>query len=167
MKTNKQIKKSDKTNTTPGLENRTEQLSTGNSESKSEAQAPVTQKRPFVDYAKRHEYRQLPIDQVVKLLSSNAPALFDLAEVVGSWIWITFPEPPAAELRQQLAQFGFHWNNTRQCWQHPCGQMTDRSPGNPREKYRAYFPADLTPADMSNPHHYNGTKLRTAEEVAA
>jgi hypothetical protein len=145
MKTNKQ-NKSAKTNTTPGLENRPEQLSTEKPvEAKADAQAPVTQKRPFVDYAKRHEYRQLPMDQVVKLLSSKAPALFDLAEVVGSWIWITFPEPPAIEIRQQLAQFGFHWNNARKVWQHPCGQMTERSPSNPREKYRAYFPADLTP----------------------
>jgi hypothetical protein len=31
--------------------------------------------------------------------------------------------------------WGFHWNNIRKCWQHPCGQITTGTPQDPREKY--------------------------------
>ena len=70
------------------------------------------------------------------------PRAYELAEVVGKWIWITFPEQPVETLRADLSQLGFHWNNTRKCWQHPCGETLPRGQHNPREKYATYFPAD-------------------------
>jgi hypothetical protein len=41
-----------------------------------------------------------------------------------------------------LAELGFHWNNTRQAWQHPCGQFSTGSRQDPRQKYQSYFPED-------------------------
>jgi len=47
----------------------------------------------------------------------------------------------------QLSQFGFHWNNSRKCWQHPCGQFaTEGSGADPRQKYGSHFAADLKAA---------------------
>ena len=68
------------------------------------------------------------------------------AEVVGKWVWVRFTEQPAAEIRQQLAQLGFHWNSARQAWQHPCGSFSLGSQADPREKYSSYFPADARAA---------------------
>jgi hypothetical protein len=75
------------------------------------------------------------------------PTQYDLAEVVGKWVWITFPKQPAEQVRGQLSQFGFHWNNYRKCWQHPCGQFaTEGSGADPRQKYGGHFAADLKAA---------------------
>ena len=47
----------------------------------------------------------------------------------------------------RLAEFGFHWNNKRQCWQHPCGPVTvEASPEDPRAKYGAEPARNLVPA---------------------
>ena len=70
------------------------------------------------------------------------PDVFRVAEVVGKWVWVQFAEQPAAEIRQQLAQLGFHWNRERQAWQHPCGAFSTGSPHDPHEKYGSHFPAD-------------------------
>ena len=78
---------------------------------------------------------------------SGEPKAYDLAEVVGKWVWVTFPEQPAEQVRGQLSQFGFHWNNSRKCWQHPCGQFaTEGSGQDPRQKYGSHFAADLKAA---------------------
>jgi hypothetical protein len=46
-----------------------------------------------------------------------------------------------------LAELGFHWNNKRQSWQHPCGTITDeRATYDPRKRYGSYFAADQKPA---------------------
>ena len=51
------------------------------------------------------------------------------------------------QVRSQLSQFGFHWNNSRKCWQHPCGQFaTEGSGQDPRQKYGSRFAADLKAA---------------------
>ncbi len=102
---------------------------------------------PFVNYAEREHNRALPTDKVLDLLRKWMPAQYDLAEVIGKWIWITFPEPPPEQVRGQLSQFGFHWNNSRKCWQHPCGQFaTEGSGADPRQKYGSRFAADQVPA---------------------
>jgi hypothetical protein len=42
-----------------------------------------------------------------------------------------------------LSELGFHWNNTRQAWQHPCGTIADeRADYDPRKRYGSYFAAD-------------------------
>src|SRR5882672_531319 len=100
------------------------------------------QAKPSVDFAKREANRLLPTEQVLKLLKRWLPRQFELAEVVGKWVWIQFTEAPEQKIRADLSQLGFHWNTKRQAWQHPCGQFTAGSPSEPREKYSSYFPAD-------------------------
>jgi hypothetical protein len=102
---------------------------------------------PYVNFQQREENRALSTDKVLDLLRQWLPAAYDLAEVVGKWVWVTFPEQPAETVRGQLSQFGFHWNNSRKCWQHPCGQFaTAGSSQDPREKYGTHFAADLKAA---------------------
>jgi hypothetical protein len=106
--------------------------------------APVAKqdKRLPIDAEARKANRTLPTSKVLQLLQQASPDVFRLAEVVGKWVWVTFKEQPAAEIRQQLAQLGFHWNRERQAWQHPCGAFRLRGAGDPHEKYSSYYPAD-------------------------
>ena len=99
-----------------------------------------------IDSEARKANRTLPTDKVLALLHTVNPDLFNLAEVVGKWIWVQFKEQPAATLRQQLAQLGFHWNRERQAWQHPCGAFRLRGAGDPHEKYSSHYPGDERPA---------------------
>jgi hypothetical protein len=95
-----------------------------------------------IDTDARKKNRTLPTPKVLELLKTSNPGLFNLAEVVGKWVWVTFRETPAPELRQILAQLGFHWNRERQAWQHPCGAFRLHGFQDPHEKYESYFPAD-------------------------
>lgn len=127
-----------------GLQSRSDEQRSG-TENSSTAQAPRI--LPYVNFAEREANRALPTDQVLDLLRRWMPAQYDLAEVVGKWVWITFTEQPAEQVRGQLSQFGFHWNNARKCWQHPCGQFaTEGSHEDPRQKYGSRFAADHVPA---------------------
>ena len=143
MKTNKQNKK-EKQNKSE-LQSRSEQLSGNNNSQTATAPAqPAPQKtvRPYVNFEERDRNRQLPVEKVLDTLRQWIPRAYELAEVVGKWIWITVPEQPVEKLRADLSQLGFHCNNTRKCWQHPCGETLPRGQQNPREKYATYFPAD-------------------------
>ena len=133
------------------LKNRTEQLSetetasakTETPETAPETAQPVTQNapvKPYVNFAERDFNRSLPVEKVLEKLKRWMPAQYELAEVVGKWIWITFPEAPDERIRAELSQLGFHWNNTRKCWQHPCGQTLPRGTQEPRQKYEVWFP---------------------------
>ncbi len=141
-----------KTNTKKsiGLGSRSAQLSSNNTAAAAapSAVAPVEKKdnRLPIDTEARKKNRTLPTTKVLELLKTSNPGLFNLAEVVGNWVWVTFRETPAAEIRQQLAQLGFHWNRERQAWQHPCGKFSLRSVQDPHQKYSSYFPADVRPA---------------------
>ena len=110
------------------------------------AVAPKQDTRLPIDTEERKKNRTMPTDKVLALLHTVNPDLFNLAEVVGKWIWVSFKEQPAATLRQQLAQLGFHWNRERQAWQHPCGAFRLRGAGDPHEKYPTYYPGDQKPA---------------------
>ena len=102
---------------------------------------------PYVNFQQREENRALSTEKVLDLLRQWVPAAYDLAEIVGKWVWVTFPDQPAEQVRGQLSQFGFHWNNSRKCWQHPCGQFaTEGSGADPRQKYGTRFAADLKAA---------------------
>src|ERR1043166_8319598 len=48
----------------------------------------------------------LPVEKVLEKLKRWMPAQYELAEVVGKWIWITFPEPPEERIRAELSQLG-------------------------------------------------------------
>jgi hypothetical protein len=110
-------------------------------------QAKPSRILPYVNFQQREENRALPTDRILELLRKWMPAQYDLAEIVGKWVWISFPQQPAEQVRGQLSQFGFHWNNARKCWQHSCGQFaTDGSGQDPRQKYGTHFAADLKAA---------------------
>jgi hypothetical protein len=113
------------------------------SELKSRPEQLNTKPLPKIDLALRRANRALNTEKLLALLCSETPRFFAVAEVVGKWVWIQFNAIPAAEIRQQLAQLGFHWNNSRQSWQHPCDTIADeRADYDPRRRYGSYFAAD-------------------------
>ena len=124
-----------------GLKSRSAQLS-----SNTPTQPEKKDNRLPIDSEARMKNRTMPTDKVLALLHTVNPDLFNLAEVVGKWVWVAFRETPAPELRQILAQLGFHWNRERQAWQHPCGAFRLRGAGDPHEKYSSYYPGDERPA---------------------
>jgi len=140
--------KTQKTNT--GLKNRSDQLSTPNTATAEAPSAPAqTEKKDNrlpIDREQRNKNRTLPTPKVLNILLTSLPDVYRVAEVVGKWVWVQFTETPAAEIRQQLSQLGFHWNGQRQAWQHPCGQFSLSSPHDPHQKYASYFPADARAA---------------------
>ncbi len=101
---------------------------------------------PRISFKLRRHNRALPTEKVLNLLHTEAPRFWEVCEVVGKWVWITFTEKQPREVTMVLAELGFHWNNTRQAWQHPCGTLAERTPRDPRIKYGSYFPADVKPA---------------------
>ena len=125
-------KKTMKTNTNheskSGLKNRPEPFSTAN---------PTR-----IDFIRRRANRSLDTENLLALLQNNAPGFFELAEVVGRWVWIQFAAKQPAAVTRVLAELGFHWNKARQTWQHPCGMYRDeRATYDPRRRYGCYFAA--------------------------
>ena len=115
------------------LQSRPEQLSTGD--------------RPKINLELRRANRKLETEKLLALLRSKTPNFFELAEVVGKWVWIQFSDKQPPTVTRVLAELGFHWNNTRQTWQHPCGTIPDdRATYDPRKRYGSYFAADVKPA---------------------
>ncbi len=86
------------------------------------------------------------MESLLELIRKEAPAFWDAVEVVGKWVWLQFDGKQPREITAVISQLGFHWNNRRQVWQHPCGQVTVRADFDPRRKYRSYFPSDQKPA---------------------
>ena len=120
-------------NTKSGLKNRPEPLSTASPRQ--------------IDFSRRKANRSLDTGRFLALLQADAPKFFELAEVVGNWVWIQFADKQPVAVTRVLAELGFHWNNARKAWQHPCGLFRDEaSPVDPRRIYGSYFPADLKPA---------------------
>ena len=116
-----------------GLLSRSEQLSTGT--------------RPKINFALRRSNRKLETAKLLLLLRNRTPKFFELAEVVGRWVWIQFAHKQPSSVTRVLAELGFHWNNSRQTWQHPCGTVADeRADYDPRRRYGSYFAADVIPA---------------------
>jgi len=135
-----------KTNTKKqiGIGSRSAQLSSTDTTTPAAPSAPAAKpdNRLPIDTEARKRNRTLPTPKVLNLLLNSLPDVYRAAEVVGKWVWVTFKETPAAEIRQQLAQLGFHWNRERQAWQHPCGAFRLSSAGDPHERYPSYYPAD-------------------------
>jgi len=98
---------------------------------------------PRISFKERRKNRALTTSRLLTLLRTQAPRFWEVAEVVGKWVWITFTEKQPREVTMTLSEMGFHWNNIRQCWQHPCGTWIERTPRDPRIKYGSYFAADL------------------------
>ena len=103
--------------------------------------------RAKINLALRRANRKLETKKLLELLRSKSPSFFELAEVVGKWVWIQFSDKQPPTVTRVLSELGFHWNNTRQTWQHPCGTLPDeRATYDPRQRYGSYFAADLNPA---------------------
>ncbi len=126
------MKTTTKTNRKSGLQSRSEQLATEN--------------KSNIDFALRRANRALDAERLLALLRRETPRFFDVAEVVGKWVWIRFADKQPGNVTRILAEFGFHWNTARQTWQHPCGTIRKKAPFDPRRRYRSYFAADLKPA---------------------
>jgi len=100
-----------------------------------------------INFKQRQVNRSLNTDSLLALLRAETPDLFKLAEVVGQWVWIQFAGKQPKEITSRLAGLGFHWNNARQTWQHPCGTLADeRATYDPRKRYGSYFAAQVKPA---------------------
>jgi hypothetical protein len=92
--------------------------------------------------------RALSTESVLNVLRTKLPQQYALAEVVGKWIWLDVSPKRKPGLAKMLWALGFHWNQRRNVWQHPCGKFDPLGshPTDPRAKYRSYFPADASPA---------------------
>ena len=92
--------------------------------------------------------RELPTQTVLELLKAQLPRQYELAEIVGKWVWLEFPKASHRAANNTLARLGFHWNQRRCVWQHPCGACAPFAshPQDPRTKYGSYFAADVKPA---------------------
>ena len=146
------MKTTSKTNLSSELNNRSHHHQSQPEAAAESAVAPERKdNRLPIDSEQRKANRTLPTPKVLAALHLQAPAAYRLAEVVGRWVWVTFKEQPAAEIRQQLAQLGFHWNRERQAWQHPCGKFTLSSPHDPHEKYSSYYPARVRRSTKTTP----------------
>jgi hypothetical protein len=92
--------------------------------------------------------RGLSTEKVLNCLRTQLPQQYERAEVVGKWVWLDVSPARKPMLAKLLWSLGFHWNQRRGVWQHPCGKFDPLGshPTDPRAKYRCYFPADVLPA---------------------
>ena len=124
------------------------------STSRIEAAAPANVRPSPVSKISREQFtrhcanRQLSTEAVLNCLRTRLPKQYELAEVVGQWVWLKVSPAGRRGLAALLWSLGFHWNSRRGVWQHPCGRFDPLGahPADPRAKYRSYFPADLQPA---------------------
>ena len=109
-----------------------------NKNQKSEAQSRPeqlsTNNRPQINLELRRANRALETEKLLALLRNQTPRFFELAEVVGKWVWIQFTDKQPPSITCILAELGFHWNRKRQVWQHPCGRITERADYDPRKR---------------------------------
>ena len=145
--------KSTKSQSAPGLRvqssNHQEAPAPVPDSSTTDSQPSTTSERPPlppINLARRRANRELSTESVIALLQKEAPGFLDIAEVVGKWVWVQFNDRQPREVTAVLAELGFHWNNKRQVWQHPCGALTQGTESDPRQKYPTHFPADARPA---------------------
>jgi hypothetical protein len=100
------------------------------------------------DFVRHCTNRKLATEAVLNYLRTRLPRQYEIAEVVGKWIWLDVSPSRKPNLAALLWALGFHWNKRRGVWQHPCGSFDPLGvhPADPRAKYRCYFPADVLPA---------------------
>jgi hypothetical protein len=100
------------------------------------------------DFIRHCTNRGLSTETVLNYLRTRLPRQYEVAEVVGKWVWLDISPARKPGLASLLWALGFHWNQRRGAWQHPCGRFDPLGshPLDPRMKYRSYFPADVLPA---------------------
>jgi hypothetical protein len=118
--------KSQNTKSAPGLrvQSSNHQETTAAAQAANASQAKTS--RPPIDFKLRRFNKRLNTEKLLALLEKEAPEFFQLAEVVGQWVWIQFTGKQPVEITSTLSEFGFHWNRHRQTWQHPCGSFDPR-----------------------------------------
>jgi hypothetical protein len=123
---------------------------------KNEASAPANVRPSSVsnnsnaqpDFVRHCTNRRLSTETVLNYLRTRLPRQYEVAEVVGKWVWLDVSPARKPGLASVLWALGFHWNQRRGVWQHPCGSFNPFGihPADPRAKYRSYFPADVQPS---------------------
>jgi hypothetical protein len=100
------------------------------------------------DFVRHCSNRRLTTEAVLNYLRTRLPKQYEVAEVVGKWVWLDVSPARKPVLASVLWVLGFHWNQRRGVWQHPCGSFDPLGshPADPRMKYRSYFPADIKTA---------------------
>jgi len=84
---------------------------------------------------------------IIEVLSFvKSKGLSQFAEVVGRWVWLTFPDKPSADVREQIKGYGFRWIQKRGRWAHNCGHYSRGSVRDPRYTYGA-VPVDEIQTD--------------------
>ena len=79
---------------------------------------------------------KLPPATVAEIAAlKECPEALEYAQLVGRWVWITFPEKPSAQCRSFLKSRKYRWNTQRNAWQNSCGFYVRRAPYDPRIKY--------------------------------
>ena len=136
------MKTNTNTNRKSGTQSRPEQLSTGNTMTEQQARERVA----LIET--RRANRELRTETVLNSLKSQLPKQYELAEIVGRWIWLEFPKDKHRAAANTLWRLGFHWNQRRCVWQRPCGAFAPYSPrlADPRTKYGSSFATDLKSA---------------------
>ncbi len=88
-------------------------------------------------HAEHNSNRELSTSRVLDYLKAQLPEQYELAEIVGKWVWLDFPKATHRAAANTLWRLGFHWNQRRCVWQHPCGAFAPYAPhpGEPRAKY--------------------------------
>ena len=138
--------KTTRTNKTPKAQSRPDQhtnetapavqteapASTLNTQLSSAATPPA----PQIDLTLRRARRTFNVFHMVNLIKKEAPELAPLTSRVGNWLWLSFTEKQSPDITAKISELGFHWNNNRQVWQHPCGRF-HRNPVSydPRTRY--------------------------------
>jgi hypothetical protein len=59
----------------------------------------------------------------IAALSGRLPNQYELAEVVGKWVWLDVLPARRPMLAMVLWSSGFLWNQRRGVWEHPCGKF--------------------------------------------
>ena len=117
-----------------------------------EASAPANVRPSSVskanDFVRHCANRKLATEAVLNHLRTRLPRQYELAEVVGKWVWLDVSPARKPGLAKLLWALGFHWNRRRGVWQHPCGSFDPLGshPTDPRTKYPSFFPADVLSA---------------------
>jgi hypothetical protein len=96
---------------------KTKKNSDSNSELKNRTAQQIENKRelPNLDLAKRSRNRGLPTEKVLELLRKETPHFWEVAEVVGKWVWIQFEGKQPSEITTVLSQLGLP-NQRKRVW---------------------------------------------------
>jgi hypothetical protein len=104
--------------------------------------------------------RQLSTEAVLNYLRQRLPNHYELAEVVGKWVWLDVSPTGKPALAKLLWTLDFHWNQRRGGWQHPCGKFDPLEPMNTTPVFSGMESLVKPFKFASSPHEYKVTALR-------